>query len=61
MHMKYDYLFCDILESITFDGGLVRIQISLLYANVSPDDILLKQKLDILAATHPNLKVKNIV
>ncbi|KAI4344102.1 hypothetical protein L6164_011372 [Bauhinia variegata] len=32
-------------------------QISLLYANVSPDDILLKQKLDILAASHPNLKV----
>ncbi|XP_019191545.1 PREDICTED: NADH-cytochrome b5 reductase-like protein [Ipomoea nil] len=32
-------------------------QISLLYANVSPDDILLKKKLDVLAATHPNLKV----
>lgn len=32
-------------------------QISLLYANVSPDDILLKEKLDVLAATHPNLKV----
>ncbi|KAL2338347.1 hypothetical protein Fmac_012793 [Flemingia macrophylla] len=32
-------------------------QISLLYANVSPDDILLKQKLDILATTHPNLKI----
>ncbi|GMJ07476.1 hypothetical protein like AT5G20080 [Hibiscus trionum] len=32
-------------------------QVSLLYANVSPDDILLKQKLDILAASHPNLKV----
>ncbi|XVE98300.1 hypothetical protein REPUB_Repub03eG0093700 [Reevesia pubescens] len=32
-------------------------QVSLLYANVSPDDILLKQKLDILAARHPNLKV----
>ncbi|KAK9950682.1 hypothetical protein M0R45_006157 [Rubus argutus] len=30
---------------------------SLLYANVSPDDILLKQKLDILVASHPNLKV----
>ncbi|XP_052490871.1 NADH-cytochrome b5 reductase-like protein [Gossypium raimondii] len=30
---------------------------SLLYANVSPDDILLKQKLDILEAGHPNLKV----
>ena len=34
------------------------MQISLLYGNVSPDDILLKQKLDVLAATHPNLKVK---
>ncbi|CAN4114563.1 unnamed protein product [Withania somnifera] len=32
-------------------------QISLVYANVSPDDILLKKKLDVLAATHPNLKV----
>ena len=34
------------------------LQVSLLYANVSPDDILLKQKLDILATSHPNLKVK---
>ncbi|KAK4479177.1 hypothetical protein RD792_014688 [Penstemon davidsonii] len=32
-------------------------QVSLLYANVSPDDILLKNKLDVLAATHPNLKI----
>ncbi|MCD7468125.1 hypothetical protein HAX54_005937 [Datura stramonium] len=32
-------------------------QVSLVYANVSPDDILLKKKLDVLAATHPNLKV----
>ncbi|XP_050214536.1 NADH-cytochrome b5 reductase-like protein [Mercurialis annua] len=32
-------------------------QISLLYANVSPDDILLVQKLDFLAASHPNFKV----
>ncbi|CAH2072314.1 unnamed protein product [Thlaspi arvense] len=32
-------------------------QISLIYANVSPDDILLKQKLDVLQAKHPNLKV----
>ncbi|KAK4753933.1 hypothetical protein SAY87_002037 [Trapa incisa] len=32
-------------------------QVSLIYANVSPDDILLKQKLDILAASHPNLKI----
>ncbi|XP_024026509.1 NADH-cytochrome b5 reductase-like protein [Morus notabilis] len=32
-------------------------QVSLLYGNVSPDDILLKQKLDFLAASHPNLKV----
>lgn len=34
-----------------------KTQISLLYANVSPDDIMLKQKIDILAASHPNLKV----
>lgn len=32
-------------------------QVSLVYANLSPDDILLKKKLDVLAATHPNLKV----
>lgn len=32
-------------------------QVSLIYANVSPDDILLKRKLDILAESHPNLKV----
>lgn len=32
-------------------------QVSLVYANVSPDDILLKQKLDILATSHPNFKV----
>ncbi|KAJ1435186.1 Riboflavin synthase-like beta-barrel [Sesbania bispinosa] len=38
-----------------------KTQISLLYANVSPDDILLKQKLDILAASHPNLKIFYIV
>ena len=34
------------------------MQVSLLYANVSPDDILLKQKLDVLATSHPNLKVR---
>lgn len=32
-------------------------QISLVYANVSPEDVLLKKKLDVLAASHPNLKV----
>lgn len=34
-----------------------KTQVSLVYANVSPDDILLKQKLDILATSHPNFKV----
>ncbi|KAH7850023.1 hypothetical protein Vadar_026632 [Vaccinium darrowii] len=34
-----------------------KTQVSLLYANVSPDDILLKQKLDVLAAGYPNLKI----
>ncbi|KAI3674965.1 hypothetical protein L2E82_51743 [Cichorium intybus] len=44
-------------------GGLLcnisryYLQVSLVYANVSPDDILLKKLLDMLAATHPNLKV----
>ncbi|KAK1392537.1 NADH-cytochrome b5 reductase [Heracleum sosnowskyi] len=32
-------------------------KISLLYANVSPDDILLKKKLDLLEDSHPNLKI----
>ncbi|PWA68021.1 FAD/NAD(P)-binding oxidoreductase [Artemisia annua] len=32
-------------------------KVTLIYANVSPDDILLKKKLDMLAASHPNLKV----
>ncbi|XP_042492355.1 NADH-cytochrome b5 reductase-like protein [Macadamia integrifolia] len=32
-------------------------QVSLIYANVSPDDILLKEKLDTLAKSNPNLKV----
>jgi NAD(P)H-flavin reductase len=32
-------------------------QLSLLYANVSPDDILLRDELDALAAAHPNFKV----
>ncbi|KAJ4846950.1 NADH-cytochrome b-5 reductase-like protein [Turnera subulata] len=34
-----------------------KTQVSLVYANVSPDDILLKQKLDYLAVSHPNLKI----
>ncbi|KAL2929493.1 NADH-cytochrome b5 reductase-like protein [Bienertia sinuspersici] len=34
-----------------------KTQVSLIYANVSPDDILLKQKLDLLATSHPNFKV----
>lgn len=32
-------------------------QVSLIFANVSADDILLKEKLDKLAACHPNIKV----
>lgn len=32
-------------------------QVSLLYANVSPDDVLLKAELDRLAASYPNFKV----
>ncbi|KAL1822583.1 hypothetical protein ACET3Z_009361 [Daucus carota] len=34
-----------------------KTKISLIYANVSPDDILLKKKLDVLADSHPNLKI----
>lgn len=36
-------------------------KVSLIYANVSPDDILLKEKLDALAAEHPNFKVYYVV
>lgn len=32
-------------------------QVSLLYGNISPDDILLKEKLDMLSVSHPNLKI----
>ncbi|KAL3642929.1 NADH-cytochrome b-5 reductase-like protein [Castilleja foliolosa] len=32
-------------------------QVSLLYGNVSPDDILFKKKLDALSASNPNLKI----
>eukprot|EP00246_Nothoceros_aenigmaticus_P015549 TRINITY_DN6528_c0_g1_i1.p1 TRINITY_DN6528_c0_g1~~TRINITY_DN6528_c0_g1_i1.p1 ORF type:complete len:364 (+),score=40.07 TRINITY_DN6528_c0_g1_i1:198-1289(+) len=32
-------------------------QVSLLYGNLSPDDVLLKDELDRLAASHPNFKV----
>ena len=35
----------------------LSFQVSLIYGNVSPDDILLKKKLDMLEASHPNLKV----
>ncbi|XP_020685101.1 NADH-cytochrome b5 reductase-like protein isoform X1 [Dendrobium catenatum] len=34
-----------------------KTQVSLIYANVSPDDILLKAELDRLAASYPNFKV----
>jgi ferredoxin-NADP reductase len=34
-------------------------QISLIYASVSPGDILLKAELDKLAASYPNFKDRN--
>uniref|UniRef100_A0A7C9CH21 NADH-cytochrome b5 reductase n=1 Tax=Opuntia streptacantha TaxID=393608 RepID=A0A7C9CH21_OPUST len=45
-----------IIEAIMKNPG-DNTQVSLLYANVSPDDILLKKKLDILAESHSNFKV----
>eukprot|EP00249_Psilotum_nudum_P028968 c3901_g1_i1 orf=375-1412(-) len=36
-------------------------KVSLIYANISPEDILLKEKLDGLAAGHPNFKVYYVV
>lgn len=44
---------------LTWRCTILCAQITLLYANVSPDDILLKQKLDALQANHPNLKVES--
>ncbi|CAN6457240.1 unnamed protein product [Victoria cruziana] len=45
-----------IIEAILKDPT-DNTQVSLIYANISPDDILLKRKLDILSASHPNFKV----
>jgi cytochrome-b5 reductase len=36
-------------------------QVSLVFANTTPDDILLKEKLDRLASAHPNFKVFYVV
>eukprot|EP00250_Pteridium_aquilinum_P033121 c5219_g1_i1 orf=440-1468(-) len=36
-------------------------KVSLIYANISPEDILLKEKLDVLAAENPNFKVYYVV
>jgi ferredoxin-NADP reductase len=44
-----------------FNYSHVYTQLSLIYANVSPDDILLKAELDKLAASYPNFKVRNWV
>uniref|UniRef100_A0A2N9I9E2 cytochrome-b5 reductase n=1 Tax=Fagus sylvatica TaxID=28930 RepID=A0A2N9I9E2_FAGSY len=62
---KHIGMLIDLVAGITpgFRSRLIlknpddKTQVSLLYANVSPDDILLKQKLDILATSHPNLKI----
>ncbi|KAL3691535.1 hypothetical protein R1sor_005186 [Riccia sorocarpa] len=36
-------------------------QVTLIYANVSPDEIIMKKELDDLAAQHPNFKVYHVV
>ena len=36
---------------------LYLFQISLVFANVTPEDILLKEKLDAISFAHPNFKV----
>eukprot|EP00252_Welwitschia_mirabilis_P006324 TRINITY_DN17174_c0_g1_i1.p1 TRINITY_DN17174_c0_g1~~TRINITY_DN17174_c0_g1_i1.p1 ORF type:complete len:268 (+),score=59.70 TRINITY_DN17174_c0_g1_i1:331-1134(+) len=38
-----------------------RTKVTLLYCNISPDDILLREKLDALSFSHPNFKVYYIV
>lgn len=47
---------CQVIKAVLKDGDDAT-QLSLLYANVSPDDILLREELDALAAAHPNFRV----
>lgn len=42
-------------------NGYVPVQVFLIYANKSPGDILLKEKLDTLAKTHDNIHVHYVV
>jgi len=54
----------NVLQYFCYDNPVIVqnifVQVSLLYANVSPDDILLKAELDRLAATYPNFKVVGV-
>lgn len=44
---------CQVIKAVLKDPEDTT-QLSLLYANVSPDDILLREELDALAAAHPD-------
>lgn len=50
-----DRIPCTIYNDPTFFS--LATQLSLIYANVSPDDILLKGELDRLSSSYPNFKV----
>ena len=43
--------------SFVLNVGLHPLQISLVYANVTEDDILLRKELDIRVRIHPNIRV----
>ena len=49
-------LWSQVIKAVLKDASDTT-QLSLLYANVAPDDILLREELDGLAAQHPNFKV----
>lgn len=53
---------CDTLPIwyLNLYGDPLFIQVSLLYANISPDDILLKRELDRLSVSYPNFKVASM-
>ena len=55
--MLFELEFVSVLPQAILDNPKDHTQISLLYANVSEKDILLKDKLDALAAKHPNFTV----
>ena len=44
-------------RNMLFSNSHVLFQVSLVFANTTPADVLLKAKLDALSFAHPNFKV----